>query len=121
MPNLMNTRLVLVLLRWGNDLGKSAFEEIWTLSLTPRFSWVRAEIASPPTLSRVSAARVAITCIRPAMRSLRKLVFSALLSLICLPLLALTSGAAQTAPRPNIIFILVDDLRWDALGCMGHP
>lgn len=25
------------------------------------------------------------------------------------------------APRPNIVFVLVDDLRWDALGCMGHP
>ena len=23
--------------------------------------------------------------------------------------------------RPNIIFILTDDQRWDALGCMGHP
>jgi N-acetylglucosamine-6-sulfatase len=23
--------------------------------------------------------------------------------------------------RPNIIFILVDDLRWDELGCAGHP
>jgi len=31
------------------------------------------------------------------------------------------AGAAETAEKPNIIFILVDDLRWDALGCMGHP
>lgn len=23
--------------------------------------------------------------------------------------------------RPNIVFILVDDLRWDELGCAGHP
>jgi len=31
---------------------------------------------------------------------------------------------AQPAPqrsRPNIIFILVDDLRWDELGITGHP
>src|SRR5512145_3355746 len=29
---------------------------------------------------------------------------------------------AQPAPRPpNVVFILVDDLRWDELGCMGHP
>src|SRR5947209_14002952 len=27
---------------------------------------------------------------------------------------------AQTN-RPNIVFILVDDLRWDELGCTGHP
>jgi N-acetylglucosamine-6-sulfatase len=28
---------------------------------------------------------------------------------------------ASAAERPNIVFVLVDDLRWDALGCMGHP
>src|SRR5437870_13849918 len=30
-------------------------------------------------------------------------------------------GIAAPSPRPNIIFILVDDLRWDGLGCTGHP
>ncbi|MBX6314203.1 MAG: sulfatase-like hydrolase/transferase, partial [Isosphaeraceae bacterium] len=29
--------------------------------------------------------------------------------------------AAEAPARPNIVFILVDDLRWDALGCTGHP
>src|SRR2546421_8767918 len=29
--------------------------------------------------------------------------------------------AAEPSARPNIVFILVDDLRWNALGCMGHP
>lgn len=27
----------------------------------------------------------------------------------------------STAPRPNIVFILMDDARWDDLACMGHP
>jgi arylsulfatase A-like enzyme len=34
---------------------------------------------------------------------------------------SLTAAAAAPSARPNIVFILVDDLRWDALGCMGHP
>jgi N-acetylglucosamine-6-sulfatase len=29
--------------------------------------------------------------------------------------------AAAPAPRPNIVFILVDDLRFDELACTGHP
>ena len=38
----------------------------------------------------------------------------------------LTCGAgalsvAAEQPRPNIVFILMDDLRFDELGCMGHP
>lgn len=36
-------------------------------------------------------------------------------SLLSAPLLA------AAAPRPNIVFVLVDDLRWDELGCTGHP
>jgi arylsulfatase A-like enzyme len=41
--------------------------------------------------------------------------------------LAVLAGEATNTPvhpppsRPNVIFILVDDLRWDAFGCMGHP
>ena len=30
------------------------------------------------------------------------------------------SAAAKTATRPNIIFLLTDDQRWDTLGCMGN-
>jgi N-acetylglucosamine-6-sulfatase len=40
--------------------------------------------------------------------------------LLALPLFA-PPIAAQTASRPNIVFILIDDLRWDALGVLGHP
>jgi N-acetylglucosamine-6-sulfatase len=35
-------------------------------------------------------------------------------------LAAACSAAENEAVRPNIVFILVDDLRWDALGCTGH-
>ena len=27
----------------------------------------------------------------------------------------------QTKGRPNVVFILTDDQRWDQLGCEGHP
>src|SRR5262245_30864565 len=38
----------------------------------------------------------------------------------------LASGCRGTAPaappaRPNILFILLDDLRWNAVGYAGHP
>lgn len=28
---------------------------------------------------------------------------------------------ANPHPRPNVVFVLVDDLRWDALSSTGHP
>ncbi len=28
---------------------------------------------------------------------------------------------AQDARRPNVVFVLMDDLRFDELGCVGHP
>ena len=37
--------------------------------------------------------------------------------LLVLPL----SLFGQPAARPNIVFILIDDLRWDELGIAGHP
>ncbi|MBX9600991.1 MAG: sulfatase [Bryobacteraceae bacterium] len=36
-------------------------------------------------------------------------------------LLAAHALLLAAAPRPNIVFILVDDLRWDELGISGHP
>jgi arylsulfatase A-like enzyme len=27
----------------------------------------------------------------------------------------------QGARRPNFVFVLIDDMRWDSLGCTGHP
>ena len=34
---------------------------------------------------------------------------------------AMAAPPAKTDPRPNIVFILIDDLRYNALGCVGHP
>jgi arylsulfatase A-like enzyme len=49
----------------------------------------------------------------------------------CIPLLAVlvcmafmfddAATGAEPALRPNVVFILMDDLRWDDLGCAGHP
>src|SRR2546421_2281064 len=33
----------------------------------------------------------------------------------------LAASAGTAADRPNVLFILCDDLRWDCLGCAGHP
>jgi arylsulfatase A-like enzyme len=32
-----------------------------------------------------------------------------------------SAGPGKTNGRPNVLFILTDDQRWDALGCMGNP
>lgn len=36
-------------------------------------------------------------------------------------LFATTSRLGLTADRPNVILMLCDDIRWNALGCAGHP
>ncbi len=42
------------------------------------------------------------------------------LILVAVSFLGSSTHAAST-PRPNIVFVLVDDLRWDGLSCMGSP
>src|SRR5215210_8561937 len=51
-------------------------------------------------------------------------MFTKVFSLICLAFLV-TAGnlpaADSPSKRPNVIFILADDLGWSDLGCYGHP
>lgn len=44
-----------------------------------------------------------------------------ILSLLTLALLWAPPALHAGDSRPNVVFVLVDDLRWDALGCVGHP
>ena len=46
-----------------------------------------------------------------------------LLSLLLVlgPIAPALSSSAVSSIRPNIVFILIDDLRWDELGYAGHP
>jgi len=41
----------------------------------------------------------------------------ALLAFIAL----VASAPASAADKPNIVFILADDMRWDMMGCAGNP
>ena len=44
--------------------------------------------------------------------------------LLCLSIALVCAGncVADGAPaRPDVVVVLVDDLRWDEIGCMGHP
>jgi N-acetylglucosamine-6-sulfatase len=56
----------------------------------------------------------------PRLASIERL--SATLLFLLATGLSMGIPAARAAEqRPNIVFILVDDLRWDELGCTGHP
>jgi len=49
-------------------------------------------------------------------------VLIALVGLILSPTLAWSGQKSEIATqRPNILFVLCDDLRWDSLSCAGHP
>lgn len=42
-------------------------------------------------------------------------------TVVFLAIFPAASRAADAPSRPNIVFILVDDLRFDDIACMGHP
>lgn len=45
----------------------------------------------------------------------------AALTLLLVAALCPAQSAGRTQTRPNIVFVLIDDLRWDELGIAGHP
>ena len=53
------------------------------------------------------------------MKLLQLFVIICGLSLAVAP--AALTPAAENQKAPNIVVVLVDDLRWDEIGCMGHP
>ena len=53
---------------------------------------------------------------------MRNSITKLLLALVVLATAFTAIAAPAAAPkRPNVLFILCDDLRWDALGCTGNP
>lgn len=51
-----------------------------------------------------------------------RFTFSRLRSLLTLVLLApVLPVLGASAPRPNVVVIVTDDQRWDAMSCVGHP
>ena len=42
-------------------------------------------------------------------------------TLVALAVACATLGPATAADKPNVVFVLCDDIRWDCLGIAGHP
>ncbi|NQT12000.1 MAG: sulfatase-like hydrolase/transferase, partial [Planctomycetes bacterium] len=62
-----------------------------------------------------------MSTMRKSMR-LTRLLAGWFLSVVCL--LGWGGSRAcggETSQRPNLVIVLVDDLRWDEIGCAGHP
>lgn len=51
----------------------------------------------------------------------KHLTIAAAITLSLFASLCLAQSGQRKQPRPNIVFILVDDLRWDELGIARHP
>jgi arylsulfatase A-like enzyme len=49
------------------------------------------------------------------------MALSRFIGMLILPAVCTPAGADTPRPQPNLIFVLTDDLRWDTLGCTGHP
>lgn len=67
------------------------------------------------------AVSAATACVMKSLSSGNGIKRQLLMAFGCM-LVALTSGQGlAAAPGPNVLVILTDDMRWDAMGCAGHP
>ncbi len=52
---------------------------------------------------------------------MKQLVWLGFLGLLLGAVVGRAGAEPEKTARPNVVFILMDDLRWDDLGCKGHP
>lgn len=71
----------------------------------------------PPPIVRFSRVNLSIIRLGRAVRVLGIFAAAGLGSAVS----ALSAGGSAPAQRPNVLFVLCDDLRWNAMGCAGHP
>ena len=51
----------------------------------------------------------------------KRLTAAAAITMLVFASLGVAQSQQRKQTRPNIVFILIDDLRWDELGISGHP
>ena len=56
-----------------------------------------------------------------AIRSTAHIVTTSMLAVLLILATGRTKIYAASSQRPNFVFILIDDLRYDTLSCAGHP
>ncbi|HJR60117.1 MAG TPA: sulfatase [Vicinamibacterales bacterium] len=54
-------------------------------------------------------------------REFGRLTAGGVTAAIALPLMGPRVAPQRTRSRPNVLFVLMDDMRWDHMGCAGHP
>ena len=59
--------------------------------------------------------------IDPPLSVLRSLLVATTIAVATISTARAQDAPKGETPRPNIVFLLADDMRWDAMGCAGNP
>lgn len=51
---------------------------------------------------------------------MKQIIYPLLIALLLAPFTALHAADAPKPTRPNILFIMVDEMKWNVMGCAGH-